>query len=476
MAITALPTPPLRSDAASFASRGDAFLAALPTFATEANALETNVNNKEVSATAQAAAALASANAAAASAASAAAYDDATGTSATSMAISVANGKVFTVESGRSWVAGMKVIAYYNATNYMTCTVASYSGSTLTLDCTAITGSGTYASWAIYPDLGTALYRINIFGSEAQTLLPASALENITPPTYATGMGAKYIAQVLAANSLFVAAANVAASYVWTSPNGQTWTARAMPTNSTHLIGSNGTNMFIASVSGAATIAKSTDGITWTAGTSLPSGAAVSAPPCFNGNTCLVATTANTCFVSSDNGVTWSAAQTLPAAVAGQNILSINGLFWYMSSTTVAYTSSTGLTGSWTSRALPVTVSTIAPYHHKSLNGNLQVARYTTPFQIYESSDGINWTQVHPGLSYLPVRIGSTLVTWSATLGGTKTSHGTSFAIRASNIAPAILQGSPAMMGNLVALPSNVDDGSVAIIDLSNPVTALFSR
>lgn len=44
MAITALPTPPSRNDPTNFSTRGDAFLAALPTFGTEANALATEVN------------------------------------------------------------------------------------------------------------------------------------------------------------------------------------------------------------------------------------------------------------------------------------------------------------------------------------------------------------------------------------------------------------------------------------------------
>lgn len=45
MPITPLPTPvPSRADPANFAARGDAFLAALPAFATEANALATEVN------------------------------------------------------------------------------------------------------------------------------------------------------------------------------------------------------------------------------------------------------------------------------------------------------------------------------------------------------------------------------------------------------------------------------------------------
>lgn len=42
--ITALPVPPSRSDATNFASRGDAFLGALPTFQTEMNAAATAIN------------------------------------------------------------------------------------------------------------------------------------------------------------------------------------------------------------------------------------------------------------------------------------------------------------------------------------------------------------------------------------------------------------------------------------------------
>ncbi len=46
MPITPLPTPvPSRADPANFAARGDAFLSALPTFATEANALAVEVND-----------------------------------------------------------------------------------------------------------------------------------------------------------------------------------------------------------------------------------------------------------------------------------------------------------------------------------------------------------------------------------------------------------------------------------------------
>ncbi len=48
MAITPLPPAPSRAVPSTFSTLADAFLAALSTFVTEANALETNVNAKEV--------------------------------------------------------------------------------------------------------------------------------------------------------------------------------------------------------------------------------------------------------------------------------------------------------------------------------------------------------------------------------------------------------------------------------------------
>lgn len=70
MAITPLPTPPSRDDPTNFATEADAFLGALPDFATEANALAVAVNAdavaaaaSEVAAESAAAAAVAAANA-----------------------------------------------------------------------------------------------------------------------------------------------------------------------------------------------------------------------------------------------------------------------------------------------------------------------------------------------------------------------------------------------------------------------------
>lgn len=68
MPITALPTPPSRQDPANFSDRADAFLGALPTFATEATALEVAVNADEIASAASAAAAAVSAASASANA------------------------------------------------------------------------------------------------------------------------------------------------------------------------------------------------------------------------------------------------------------------------------------------------------------------------------------------------------------------------------------------------------------------------
>lgn len=91
MPITALPTPPSRNDPTNFATRADAFLGALPTFATEANALASDVNADEVAAAASAAAAASSASAASASASAAASSASAASSSASAAATSASN-------------------------------------------------------------------------------------------------------------------------------------------------------------------------------------------------------------------------------------------------------------------------------------------------------------------------------------------------------------------------------------------------
>jgi len=68
MPITTLPTAPSRADPTNFSDRADAFLTALPTFGTEANALQADVNSKQSIASAAASSATASASSAASTA------------------------------------------------------------------------------------------------------------------------------------------------------------------------------------------------------------------------------------------------------------------------------------------------------------------------------------------------------------------------------------------------------------------------
>jgi len=96
--ITSLPTAPSRADSANFATRADAFLGALGTFGTQANAIATNAYNNAVEADVDAAsadasriAAAASQTAAASSAAAAATSATAADTSATTAATQAAN-------------------------------------------------------------------------------------------------------------------------------------------------------------------------------------------------------------------------------------------------------------------------------------------------------------------------------------------------------------------------------------------------
>lgn len=165
MPITPLPTPPSRSQTpATFSDDADAFLGALPAFATEANALATAVSADEVSADASATAAAGSASAAAASAlaadasadsaaASAATALSAPGTSATSTtSVTVGTGtKNFTIQTGKAFIATQFVVVANAPGTYMHGQIISYDSGTgaLSVSVGQTGGSGTFAAWTV---------------------------------------------------------------------------------------------------------------------------------------------------------------------------------------------------------------------------------------------------------------------------------------------------------------------------------------
>lgn len=165
--ITALPTAPSRADPANFRTRADAFMAALPTFATETNTVAGEVNANATTATTQAGIATTQAGIATTqagiattqasnAAASALTALNAPGTSATSTSsLTIGTGaKSLTIQTGKSIVVGMTlVIARTSAptTTRMSGVVTSYDSGTGALGVTvdSVTGSGTHTDWTV---------------------------------------------------------------------------------------------------------------------------------------------------------------------------------------------------------------------------------------------------------------------------------------------------------------------------------------
>ncbi len=164
--ITALPTPPSRDDPTNFASRGDAFLGALPTFVTETNTVagevNTNASNAATSASnaatsvsdaaAQVALATAEADAAAASAASALASPGTSAVSTSNLTIGLGSQSLM-MTVGKAFVVGQTVTIASTASpnNAMAGAITAHDSGTgaLTINSTYVTGSGTYTAWTV---------------------------------------------------------------------------------------------------------------------------------------------------------------------------------------------------------------------------------------------------------------------------------------------------------------------------------------
>lgn len=154
MPIRELPPVPTRDDPANFALKGDAFLAALPGFREDCNALEQSL---QLIAT--------------------------TGTSTTSLTVGTGS-KSLTTDPGKAWATGAWVYVFASAavSNYMVGRVTSYNATTgaLVVNVSAIDGSGTHSAWVIglaTPQIDTHLVPRD--GSRAMTgalTLPGNAV------------------------------------------------------------------------------------------------------------------------------------------------------------------------------------------------------------------------------------------------------------------------------------------------------------
>lgn len=243
---------------------------------------------------------------------------------------------------------------------------------------------GTSMSWRPLPQQTYA-----IFSASTVTLKAVSTLESLENSIADTGLGTSGITQIINGNSLFVAAEGPSAfGSVSTSPDGLTWTLRAMPSNSGWMIGTDGTS-FVATITAATGVAFSAGGTSWALTSALPGAAKatyglpvfVSATVCF-----VLSNTAATAYTSANYGTSWTS-QTLPANAGNMAPFVVGGLIWYWNAGTTAYTSATGATGTFTSRMLPATPNNV----WQDYDGALWLTA-TGGSAYYRTTDGINWT------------------------------------------------------------------------------------
>jgi len=223
-----------------------------------------------------------------------------------------------------------------------------------------------------------------IFSAATLTKTPLSSMESIENSRPSTGLSGNPLSINYATGQFIVSSndANVA-----TSPDGLTWTLRAMPSSGNWQVGVSGADC-VAVIPGTTTTAKSSNsGLTWTSGGTLPGNAngSFALPVCVAG-VWLIQGSGTSIYRSTDGGANWSS-QTIPASNSSFVIHKAGALFWYWNSGTTAYTSSTGLTGSWTSRTLPITPTNQS--YTISFSGAIQIAAAGTT--VYESTDAINW-------------------------------------------------------------------------------------
>lgn len=347
MSITALPPAPQRGDTA-FAATADAFLAALPTFATEAEAARVQMLAAETTAVASASAAAAAAN-----------YVGAWSALSGALAIPAS-----AAHAGRVWVLVANVA-----------------------DVTAHE-PGVSAQWVpSYPQR-----RLPILSADTLSLSPWGGNEVLhnglaslpLTPTHICSNGTTLVANAASGSQV-----------AQSSDGGLTWILRSLPASGTWAVAPLGT-AYIATLqgsSGATATAYSTDGgVTWT-GIDVPvspnwsstfmqdhlAGGPWSSRAVAKDATLLHVVTGPT---------TWSAGQTTPGTITRLWVLADSSVVARTSGTTY-YTSPTGLTGTWTTRSLPGTCDTVV----QDTDGALLAYKAGSLIEtVRRSADGATWT------------------------------------------------------------------------------------
>ncbi len=204
MPLPTLPSPPTRADPSTFNDRADAFLAALPGFATACNALEQSLQLTSTVAT-----------------------------STTSLSVST-GAKTITTQTGKAWVVGafLYIVAAASPSNYMVGQVSSYDSATGALGVSVSTanGGGTFASWVIglsVPDNvaanlsgGTAGQIVKQSGPNSTAFIGPEAVVAIAAAGGAAdALTASFTPQISAASNGMVVYVRAASANVTTTPS-----------------------------------------------------------------------------------------------------------------------------------------------------------------------------------------------------------------------------------------------------------------
>lgn len=449
-----LPAAPLRSLApADYATVAEAFAAALPAFETAMNAVQTAASGSATAASGSATAASGSAAAAASSASASAGSANYKGewstlTGALNIPASCSrNGQLYVLTA--------------NLANVTTDTPGVTVGS----------------KWIqLYPPKRIAIFDATTVGKKSDTMgevlqnaIVATGLANLTcicgnatlgllampEPTSATGTAAH------------------------STDGGRTWFLRTLPLNTQWYVTNTATKFVLFQVTtGGLLPYTSTDAISWPAlGTVLAGQAnnhgypnAIAADS--SGKVYMIAV-GGVGALSTDNSVSYSQ-QSTPVAFA-LGVWISNSVYVGQANSAGYYTSTTGLTSSWTLRSLPGSSDKLT----QDLNGDMIAWKYaslTDP--IYRSTDGgLTWTNttIYPakvstqirslnGVYFQAAGDGSAAFThhgagWVYRNASFPMTSGSKFAAKAGNVAAIVGVGT----GNVFVIDPTVSDAALAL-------------
>jgi len=249
----------------------------------------------------------------------------------------------------------------------------------------------TGTAFTVITETPARLIKCKILSPEAANLDAMSCLETLENRTAATGLAEQPVfVGYDATTALFYASSDSPSSYIATSPDGDTWTLRTMPSNNYWRVTTT-TAGWLAVVTGGTATASSTNGQTWASATSV--GGIVENPVALGARIFAQGYGTTTSYYTDNLGVSWAAATTPIATSSLYNAASIASVFIICNSTTTYYTSTTGATGSWTSRTAPANMF----YYKLFEDGKLYVAN-NTQTSLYVSTDGITFNTT--GLSF----------------------------------------------------------------------------